>query len=199
VLGVAVPADVGSGGEPAHRHGVRLSTLQNFGLGLAPEVHIPVEVGDPMDLLAHGNPLLIPWATAWIPGRKQPLLSVLGLLRSCAQAEASSSWSRRVACAPALSDNRVPASVQNPGSHFVNARTARFRQAVCRCPLIRLPDAAIGVRRLRALLKQRAALFAAPVVCVCLHGGRSRWSGGEVADTGQCAAGALTLAGPRRD
>jgi hypothetical protein len=28
--------------------------------------------------------------------------------------------------------------------------------------------------RLRALLKQRAALFAAHVVCVCLHGGRPR-------------------------
>jgi hypothetical protein len=27
-----------------------------------------------------------------------------------------------------------------------------------------------------SLLKQRAALFAAHVVCVCLHGGRSPWS-----------------------
>jgi len=58
MLGVAVPADVGSGGEPAHGHDVGLSTLQNFGLGLAPEVHVPVEVGDPMDLLAHGNAVL---------------------------------------------------------------------------------------------------------------------------------------------
>jgi hypothetical protein len=33
------------------------------------------------------------------------------------------------------------------------------------------------------LLKQRAALFAAHVVCVCLHGGRSPWSACEVADT----------------
>jgi hypothetical protein len=32
--------------------------------------------------------------------------------------------------AAALSDDRVPASVQNPRSHFVNARTARSRQAV---------------------------------------------------------------------
>src|SRR5258705_1434587 len=52
--------------------------------------------------------------------------------------------------AAALSDNRVPVGGQNPRSHFVNPRTARSRQAVCRCPLIRLPDAAIGVPRLRA-------------------------------------------------
>jgi hypothetical protein len=41
-------------------------------------------------------------------------------------------------------------------------------------------------------LKLRAALFAVRVVRVRVHGGRSRWSGGEVADNGQCAPGALT-------
>ena len=95
MLGVAVPADVGSSGEPADRDGVRLSTLQNFGLGLAPEVHVPVEVGDPMDLLAHRDAPLASRALTWVSGRKQPLLSALGLLRNSRHAEASSSWSRR--------------------------------------------------------------------------------------------------------
>jgi hypothetical protein len=58
MLGVAVPADVGSGGEPAHGDDVGLSTLQNFALRLAAEVHVSVEVGMLVDLLAHGNVLL---------------------------------------------------------------------------------------------------------------------------------------------
>jgi hypothetical protein len=42
-------------------------------------------------------------------------------------------------------------------------------------------------------LKLRAALFfAARVVRVRVHGGRSRWSGSEVAANRQCAPGALT-------
>ena len=73
----------------------------------------------------------------------------------------------------------------------VNAPTARFRQAVCRGPLIRLPDAAIGVPRLAPLLKQRAALVAAPVVCVGLHGGRSRGLAVTL-QTLQYVAGGLT-------
>jgi hypothetical protein len=62
----------------------------------------------------------------------------------------------------------VPASVQNPRSHFVNARTARSRQAVCRGPLIRLPDAAIGVPLLRAAAQ--AARSSRPMLCasVCM-------------------------------
>ena len=41
-------------------------------------------------------------------------------------------------------------------------------------------------------LKLRAALLATHVVLVGVHGGRSRWSGCEVADNRQCAPGALT-------
>src|SRR5277367_3065285 len=59
---------------------------------------------------------------------------------------------------------------------LVNPPTARSRQAVCRGPLIRLPDAAIGVRRLRAAAQaERGALpccvrlsawWSLPVVCL---------------------------------
>src|ERR1700751_1683574 len=48
---------------------------------------------------------------------------------------------RTIGCQPAC---------RAPDRTLVNAATARSRQAVCRSPLIRLPDAAIGVRRLRA-------------------------------------------------
>jgi hypothetical protein len=58
MLGVAVPADVGSGGEPAHGDDVRLSALQNLLLGLALVVHIPVEAPHAVDLLTHGDALL---------------------------------------------------------------------------------------------------------------------------------------------
>ena len=89
--------------------------------------------------------------------------------------------------------------MQNPGSHFVNARTARSRQAVCRGPLIRLPDAAIGLRRLRAAAqaarrcsssarRSSRRLLCASVCMVVSPGGVV----GEVADTGQSGAGALT-------
>jgi hypothetical protein len=82
--------------------------------------------------------------------------------------------------------------VQNPDRTLVNAPTARSRQAVCRGPLIRLPDAAIGVRRLRAAAQAARGALRGPC-CVRLSAcGRSRWSGCEVADTRQCAAGALT-------
>ena len=68
MLDVAVPADVGGGGEPAHGHGVGLSTLQNFGLGLALEVHVAPELGMPVDLLAHGDALLTSWTVPWVSG-----------------------------------------------------------------------------------------------------------------------------------
>src|ERR1700751_2701648 len=48
---------------------------------------------------------------------------------------------RTIGCQPAC---------RTPDRTLVNAPTARSRQAVCRGPLIRLPDAAIGVRPLRA-------------------------------------------------
>ena len=68
--------------------------------------------------------------------------------------------------APALSDNRVPASVQNPDrtlvDALVNAPTARSRQAACRGPLIRLPDAAIGVPLLRAAAQAARAARRGP-------------------------------------
>ena len=66
MLGVAVPADVGNGGEPAHGHDVGLSTLQNVGLGLAAEVHVPAELGMPVDLLTHVDALLTSLASAWV-------------------------------------------------------------------------------------------------------------------------------------
>src|SRR6476660_54836 len=52
--------------------------------------------------------------------------------------------------ADALSDNWVPASVQNPDGTLVKAPTARSRQAACRGPLIRLPGNAFGEPLLRA-------------------------------------------------
>src|SRR3977135_4289585 len=96
---------------------------------------------------------------------------------------------RTIGCQPAC---------RTPDRTLVSARTARSRQAVCRCPLIRLPDAAIGVRRLRAAAPAARGALRGPWVRLALLF-RSRWSGGEVADTRQCAAGALTLASPRRD
>jgi len=46
---------------------------------------------------------------------------------------------------------RVPARMQNPDRTLANARsTARSRQAACRGPLIRLPDAAFGEPLLRS-------------------------------------------------
>ena len=45
---------------------------------------------------------------------------------------------------------------------LINARTARSRQAVCRGPLIRLPDAAIGVPRLRAAAQAARAALRGP-------------------------------------
>ena len=68
MLGIAVPADVGSGGEPAHRYGVRLSTLQNLRLGLALVVHIPVEAPHAVDLLTNGDALLTSWTVPWVSG-----------------------------------------------------------------------------------------------------------------------------------
>src|ERR1700729_3410533 len=70
----------------------------------------------------------------------------------------------------ALSDNRVQPACRTADRTLVNAPTARSRQAVCRGPLIRLPDAAIGVRRLRAAAQ--AARGALRVLC-CLR--RSAW------------------------
>ena len=84
VLGVAVPADVGSGGEPAHGHGVGLSTLQNFGLGLALEVHVPAELGMPVDLLAHGDALLTSWAFTWVSGLEAATAVCPGLVAQLA-------------------------------------------------------------------------------------------------------------------
>src|SRR6185436_11482790 len=93
--------------------------------------------------------------------------------------------------AAALSDNTVPASVQKLQT-LVNAPTARSRQAVCRCPLIRLPDAAIGVPLPRAAAQAARGALRGPC-CVRLS---AWWSLPvaccEVADTRQCAAGALT-------
>ena len=68
MLDVAVPADVRRGGEPAHGHGMGLSTLQHVGLGLALEVHVPAEVGMPVDLLTRGDALLTSWALTWVSG-----------------------------------------------------------------------------------------------------------------------------------
>src|SRR6185437_2526617 len=104
-------------------------------------------------------------------------------------------WATSFPVAAALSDNRVPASVQNPASHFVNARTARCHQAVCRGRLIRLPGDAIGVPLLRAAAQAARAALRGPC-CVRPSAWWSLpWSGGEVADTRQCAAGALTWPG----
>ena len=68
MLDVAVPADVRRGGEPAHGHGMGLSTLQNFGLGLALEVHVAPELGMPVDLLTHRDALLTSWTVPWVSG-----------------------------------------------------------------------------------------------------------------------------------
>jgi hypothetical protein len=68
MLGIAVPADVGNGGEPAHGDDVGLSTLQNFGLGLALEVHVAPELGMPVDLLTRGDALLTSWTVPWVSG-----------------------------------------------------------------------------------------------------------------------------------
>ena len=95
MLDVAVPADVRRGGEPAHGHGMGLSTLQNFGLGLALEVHVAPELGMPVDLLTAAMRFSHRGHSPGYLARKQPLLSALGLLRSSAHADASSSWWRR--------------------------------------------------------------------------------------------------------
>src|SRR6476661_8783552 len=94
--------------------------------------------------------------------------------------------------ADALSDNWVPASVQNPDGTLVKAPTARSRQAACRGPLIRLPGNAFG----------EPLLHAAPQVARDGHRGPccvrlSAWWGApgamaEVPDTRQCATDALT-------
>src|SRR5258705_7018396 len=57
---------------------------------------------------------------------------------------------------------------RTPDRTLVNAPTARSRQAACRCPLIRLPDAAIGVPLLRAAAQ--AARYSRPMLCasVCM-------------------------------
>src|ERR1700751_4787681 len=90
---------------------------------------------------------------------------------------------RTIGCQPAC---------RTPDRTLVNARTDRSRQAVCRGPLIRLPDAAIGVRRLRAAAQAARGALRGPC-CVRLSAWWSPpWSGCEVADTRQCAAGALT-------
>ena len=80
MLGIAVPADVRRGGEPAHGDDVGLSTLQNFGLGLALEVHVAPEVGMPVDLLAHGDALLTSWALTWVSGPEAATAVCLGLV-----------------------------------------------------------------------------------------------------------------------
>src|ERR1700730_3104525 len=56
---------------------------------------------------------------------------------------------------------------RTPDRTLVNAPTARCRQAVCRGPLIRLPDAAIGVRRLRAAAQAARGALRGPC-CVRL-------------------------------
>src|SRR3981189_2957935 len=63
---------------------------------------------------------------------------------------------RTMGCQPAC---------RTPDRTLVNTRTARSRQAVCRCRLIRLPDAAIGVPLLRAAAQ--AARGALPGPCCC--------------------------------
>src|ERR1700744_6052486 len=88
---------------------------------------------------------------------------------------------RTIGCQPAC---------RTPDRTLVNAPIARSRQAVCRGPLIRLPDAAIGVQRLRAAAQAARGALRGPV-CVRLSAWWSLpWSGCEVADTPQCAAGA---------
>src|SRR6187551_2510418 len=103
-------------------------------------------------------------------------------------------------CGGAIGQLGASLACRTPDCTLVNARTARSRRAVCRGPLIRLPDAAIGVPRLRAAAQAARGALRGPC-CARL----SAWwsltpvSGCEVADTRQCAAGALTLASPRRD
>src|SRR3981189_1594607 len=63
---------------------------------------------------------------------------------------------RTMGCQPAC---------RTPDRTLVNTRTPRSRQAVCRCRLIRLPDAAIGVPLLRAAAQ--AARGALPGPCCC--------------------------------
>src|ERR1700723_2844587 len=65
---------------------------------------------------------------------------------------------RTIGCQPAC---------RTPDRTLVTAPTARSRQAVCRGPLIRLPDAAIGVRRLRAAAQAARGALRGPC-CVRL-------------------------------
>jgi hypothetical protein len=71
--------------------------------------------------------------------------------------------------AAALSDNRGQPACRTPDRTLINAPTARSHQAVCRCPLIRVPDAAIGVRRLRAAAQAARGALRGPY-CVRLSG-----------------------------
>ena len=103
--------------------------------------------------------------------------------------------------AAALSDNRVPAGVQNPGSHF----SQRSDCSISSSCLSRSVNSIARRRNWRTTAARRCSSSARrssqPILCasVCMVVTHSPWFGGEVADTRQCAAGALTLASPRRD
>src|SRR6478735_2645689 len=86
-------------------------------------------------------------------------------------------WGDIFPVAAALSTIGCQQACRTPDCTLVNARTARSRRAVCRGPLIRLPDAAIGVPRLRAAAQAARGALPAHVVCVCLLGGHFPWSG----------------------
>ena len=101
--------------------------------------------------------------------------------------------------AAALSDNRVPASVQNPRSYFNQRSDCSISSSCLSISVFDCQTPQLACDGCAPLLKQRAPLVAALLVCVRRHGGHSPWSDCEVADTRQCAAGALTLASPRRD
>jgi hypothetical protein len=94
--------------------------------------------------------------------------------------------------AAALSDDRVPASVQNPRSHF-SQRSDRSISSSC---LSRSVNSIARRRNWRATAARRCSSSARrssrPLLCasVCMVGAPRGMA--EVADTRQCAAGALT-------
>jgi len=57
-----------------------LSTLQNVGLGLAAEVHVPAELGMPVDLLTHVDALRTSLASAWVSSLEAATAVRLGLV-----------------------------------------------------------------------------------------------------------------------
>src|SRR6478672_6395669 len=83
-------------------------------------------------------------------------------------------------------DNRVPTSVQSPGLHFSQRSECSVSSSCLSRSVNSIARRRNWLHGYAPLLKQRAALFAAHVGCVCLLGGHFPWSGGEVADAPAC-------------